>query len=707
MISNTAHILVVDDAPMIRGLLGQALRKYGYNVDTVENGQQAIEYFIEHHPDLILMDADMPVLDGVSACARIKELSAAKHLPIIMVTTFVERQWVDRAYAAGATDYITKPVNFDVLRNRIHYILQAKHAEEALFKEKERALVTLASIGDGVITTDAKGRVDFLNSVATHMTGWSTFDAQGLRLSQVFSIIDETTQQPLEFPIQQCLKEGKTVELGDDKLLVHHQQNQQFAIRDSAAPIKDRKGHIIGVVLVFHDVTETRKLTQELSYKAKHDALTGLYNRHEFNAQLRYLLQSPRHENTEHAMLYMDLDRFKIVNDTCGHEAGDELLKNVAIILQKGVNAHESFTQATLARLGGDEFGLLLEQCTLSKALEIANNICDNIRRFKFFWHNEQQEKSIFTIGISIGLVPILAQITNQKSVLAMADTACYAVKNAGRNGVHVYQENDDGAPDQNIRWLSLINDNLTKKNGFSLFYQPIMPLHDLGDKNTCYEILLRMNNQEGQLIRPGAFLPVAARYNLMPMLDQCVIRTLLKWLNAHPEHLKQLNFCTINISGYSLTDQHFLETMISDIYNSTIPASKLCFEITETTALTNLTSVFSFITTLKKLGCRFAIDNFGIGMASFTYLKDLPIDFLKIDGTWIKSIINDTVDYAMVKSINDIAHLMHLKTIAEYVESQAIFEKLKKLEVDYVQGYWISEPKPLEIANWELGIDN
>jgi len=692
MIEPRARILVVDDAPWTRGLLMQVLKKYGYQVDTAEDGQQAIDYFIDHHPDLIMMDADMPVLDGVAACARLRELPEARYLPIIIVTAFVEREWVDRAYAAGATDFITKPINWDVLRNRIHYILQAKQAEEALFQEKEKAQVTLASIGDGVITTDAWGRVEYLNAVASKLTGWQTEEALGLPLSQVFSIIDEHSQQPIAFPIHRCLEEGKMVELSDNTVLVHRQQHKRFAIEDSAAPIKDRHGHIIGVVLVFHDVSETRKMTQELSYKAKHDALTGLINLHEFKLRLKQVLTPPF--SAEHALLYMDLDQFKQVNDTCGHEAGDQLLKDVALLLQQQLAHYAGFAQATLARLGGDEFGLLLEQCPLAVALEIANSFCERIYQFKFFWLNQNQEKGVFTIGISIGLVPITAYLNHQQSLLAMADAACYAAKNAGRNQVRVYQKSDSQSLDYNIQWVAWINENIEKNQGFSLFYQAIEPCHP--HQVTGHEILLRMTDPQGNLVLPGAFLSAASRYNLMTALDLWVIRTTLNWLKQHQQQLEQLLFCSINVSAAAISDSHFLKTLTHLIEHTPIPAEKLCFEISEPTAITYLTGVIEFMTTLKQLGCQLTLDDFGSGLSSFAYLKQLPVDFLKIDSALISTLATDAIDEALVQAINDIAQRMGLKTIAEGVENQIILDKLKIIGVDYVQGYWLSEPQAL-----------
>ncbi|MCV6636383.1 EAL domain-containing protein [Candidatus Albibeggiatoa sp. nov. NOAA] len=696
------HILVVDDAPLMRKVLAEILQKFGYKVKTADNGQQAIDYFIEHRPELILMDADMPTLDGVTACQRIKSLPEAKYLPVIIVTAYVGREWVDKAYAAGATDYVTKPVNWDVLRNRIHYILQAKRAEEALFDEKEKAQVTLASIGDGVITTDAKGLIEYVNPIATCLTGWSHDEARGKPINQVFSLINEVSKSPVHFPIEECLESRQVIELtddGDNIVLQHRNGQHYFAIEDSAAPIQDRHGNIIGVVLVFHDMTENRRMTQKLSFQAKHDALTTLFNRHEFNNRLHDVLQQPRHQDIEHALLYLDLDQFKIVNDTCGHDAGDQLLKDVAILLQTSVNEFNSYAKATLARLGGDEFALLLEQCKLQDALLLAHKLCDDVQNLRFFWTDEKNKltRRVFKIGISIGLMPITDRLsdktTNQKSVLAMADAACYAAKNAGRNNVHIYKDTDLA---EEIEWVSVINNNLEKNTGFHLFYQPINSLKD-SQYPKFYEVLLRMDDRQGHLAPPGAFLSTAARYNLMPTLDLYVIEQTLVWISHNPVRLQGLNLCSINISAYSLADQNFLKQVKSYLLKTHVPLNKICFEITETTAISNFTGAQHFIQEIKALGCKIAMDDFGTGISAFSFLKKLPIDFLKIDGNLIRHIADDEVNYAMVKSINDIAHLMNIETIAEFVENEDIFNKLQELNVDYIQGFWVGKPQPLQ----------
>lgn len=720
-----AHILIVDDAPLIRGMFIQVLQKCGYQVDTVENGQQAIEYVAKQRPDLILMDADMPVLDGIAAVKAIRQLPNTQHLPIIMVTAFIEREWIDRAYTAGAVDYITKPVNWDVLRNRIHYILQAKHAEEALFEEKEKAQVTLASIADGVITTDEKGYIEYLNPVAVKLTGWNNEHAKGLPLKQVFNIIDESTGQTIEFPINICTTEGRMIDLSEDTVLIHRNGKKHFAIEDSAAPIRDRNGDIIGMVLVFHDVTENRKLTQKLAYQAKHDALTDLWNLHEFNARLEQVVNNHythniRHKHAkestkptdkhklisgEHALLYMDLDQFKQVNDTCGHEAGDQLLRDVALILRRQVKIHHSYHHATLARLGGDEFGLLLEFCSQQHALDVAHNLRTSIEKFRFYWSSHRQEAGIFTIGISIGLVMITADtLVNHESILAMADAACYAAKNTGRNSIHIYQKEDTKGIKQEMQWLPLLRNNLEIEDGFVLFYQPIVATNEVYTHKSIparYEILLRMRDSEGNLILPGAFLSTTERYNLMAKLDHWVVNKVLLWLTQHPQHMQALSLVHINISGYSINDKEFIECLTHCLQDTHIPPHKLCFEVNETCAITNLSHIYYFANELKKLGCRLALDNFGSGIASFGYLKDLPIDFIKIDKVLIQHMLTDQIDHAMVETIHHLAHLMSLKTIAEHVEEEIIFKKLQAIGIDYIQGHWIAPAKPLIIEQF------
>lgn len=558
-------------------------------------------------------------------------------------------------------------------------------AEAVLYAEKERALVTLQSIGDAVITTDIEGRVEFLNPAAETLTGWSTGEASGLPLPQVFEIINELTRLPVENPVEKSLRYNIIVGLANHTVLIAR-NGREYAIEDSAAPIRARDGRILGVVLVFHDVSEKRKLTHQLSHQARHDALTGLINRSEFERWLEELLDSAANRHKQHALLYLDLDQFKVVNDTCGHSAGDELLRQLTAHIQSKVRESDIF-----ARLGGDEFGILLENCPLDQALRVATVLLDEMRTFRFIWLDK-----IFTVGVSIGLVAINETSGNSANVLAAADTACYAAKDKGRNRVQVYSPDDCEMAERHgeMHWVARIA-KAFEEDRFQLHYQHIVPLQEAAqNKQQHFEVLLRMLDDDNSLVPPSFFIPAAERYNLMVEIDRWVIRSALNWLIANAERPV---ICAINLSGQSVNDERFLGFLIDQIRGTGVPPHKICFEITETAAISSLSKASSFIKTVKSLGCSFSLDDFGSGMSSFSYLKNLPVDYLKIDGSFVMDMINDPIDCAMVESINNIGHVLGIKTIAEFVESRVILEKLRAIGVDYAQGYGISKPGPLE----------
>ena len=578
-----------------------------------------------------------------------------------------------------------------------HNSRERDQAEAALYAEKERALVTLQSIGDAVITTDIEGRVEFLNPVAEALTGWSYAEADGRPLQQVFKIISEITRLPVENPVEKALLQNGIVGLANHTVLIRR-DGHEVHIEDSAAPIRERDGHIIGVVLVFHDVGEKRKLAHQLSYQATHDALTGLINRSEFERELEYLLDSAASLHREHALLYLDLDQFKVVNDTCGHSAGDELLRQLTARIQAKMRESDTF-----ARLGGDEFGVLLENCPLDQAVRLANVLLDEVGTFHFTWLDKS-----FAVGVSIGLVEITAGSGNSASVLSAADTACYAAKDKGRNRVQVYSPGDVEMAERHgeMHWVARIA-KAFEENRFRLHYQPIVlagesepaiphgprPVADRGAVQH-FEILLRMLDEENNLVLPGSFIPAAERYNLMVEIDRWVVSNVFNWLLAHSERPV---ICAINLSGQSVNDDRFLAFLIDQIKGSRVTPQQVCFEITETAAISNLTKASNFIKTIKSLGCSFSLDDFGSGMSSFAYLKNLPVDYLKIDGSFVRDMVNDPIDHAMVESINNIGHVMGIETIAEFVENQAILEKLRAIGVDYAQGYGIAKPSPLE----------
>jgi len=569
-------------------------------------------------------------------------------------------------------------------------ISKRKRAEEALFQEKERALVTLASIGDAVITTDAAGIVTYMNPVATELTGWSEQEARGLPLQRVFNIINESTRQPAEDPVIKCLHEGRIVGLANHTTLIHR-DGREFAVDDSAAPIRNRAGKAIGVVLVFHDVTKARAMTREMNYQATHDALTGLINRREFEVRLLQALDTAKADGKHHAVCYLDLDQFKVVNDTCGHIAGDDLLRQLAAHLLSKVREID-----TLARLGGDEFGVVLEGCHLEKACDIANDLRQTIRDFRFAWEDHQ-----FEIGVSIGLVPINAESGGLADVLRAADAACYVAKDLGRNRIHIYQPDDKALAQRHgeMQWISRINQAL-ENDQFLLYCQPIVHLAHDSNRGRMYELLIRMREEEDRIILPGAFLPAAERYNLMPNIDRWVVRTAFEYLRksgiaANDDAVT----ISINISGQSLSDENFLDFVVERSRQEGIVPARVCFEVTETAAIANLTRATHFISVLKGMGFQFALDDFGSGLSSFAYLKNLSVDFLKIDGGFVKDMLDDPIDYSMVKAINHIGHDIGIQTIAEFVENEATLDELRELGVDYAQGFGIERPRPLKIS--------
>jgi diguanylate cyclase (GGDEF)-like protein len=441
--------------------------------------------------------------------------------------------------------------------------------------------------------------------------------------------------------------------------------------------------------VLFGQISQERKLRKQLSYQASHDALTGLINRFEFENHLKDALESAHKEDVTHAMLYIDLDQFKIVNDTCGHVAGDELLRQLSTVLQQRIRGSD-----LLVRLGGDEFGVLLGNCMPENALKVANGLLNTVQEFRFVW----EDKS-FVVGASIGVVTIDRDSESIADIMSAADAACYSAKDAGRNRVHIFGRNDKSFVDRygEMQWVTRINEALAKDN-FQLFCQQIMPVGDTGgDSPVLIEILVRMKDEGGKLIPPGAFIPAAERYNLMTSLDRWVVKSTIEWLSSNAHITGQLGKCSINLSGQSISDTQFLDYLLRSLAENDVPAEKICFEITETAAITNLSMATHFIAQLKAIGCSFALDDFGSGLSSFAYLKNLPVDYLKIDGSFVKDIVDDPIDEAMVRSINEIGHVMGKETIAEFVENDEILAKLNEIGVDYAQGFGIDMPKPLD----------
>ena len=560
-------------------------------------------------------------------------------------------------------------------------ITERQLVQDALYREKEQAQVTLSSIADGVITTDITGQINFVNPAALKLTGYSHMELIDQQLDRVISI---ETDRKL-YPVFECIKSGQQVDSISGDVL-RSRSGKSLVIHQVATPIHSQMGDIIGAVMIFRDVSKSHRLASRLSWQASHDELTQLFNRREFENQLETYIDSARNEGTQHCLCFMDLDKFKVVNDSCGHAAGDELLRQLSDIFRTKIRGAD-----TLARLGGDEFAIILNKCGLVPAIKVAEEIRAAIDDFRFGWAGQS-----FQVGISIGLVMIDMNSPDQDEVFKSADSACYAAKEAGRNRVHIYSLDDIDISLRRgeVQWVVRIQ-NALDHDLFELNYQPIIPIS--GDVNgpVHYEILLRMLDENGGSIPPGAFMSSAERYLLMSKIDIWVIEHLFEWMGKHWDYNTNETFA-INLSGQSLTDESLLHRIKQLFDQFSIPPKRISFEITETAAISNLSKAQLFISELKQLGCLFALDDFGSGLSSFAYLKSLPVDFLKIDGAFVKDMVDDPIDRAMVESIHNIGSVLKLKTIAEFVENDDILNSLKEVGVDYAQGYGIARPRPL-----------
>ncbi|WP_445314150.1 EAL domain-containing protein [Microcoleus vaginatus] len=701
------NILIVDDLPDNLRLLRDTLREEGYKVRSAITGAMAIRAAQSPSTELILLDIKLPDIDGYEVCRQLKSDERTAEIPIIFLSALNETFNKVKGLAAGGVDYIAKPFQVEEVLARVETHLtirrlqqslqkqnlrllreieQRQRLEDSLFAEKELAQVTLQSIGDAVITTDAQGKVRYFNPIAERLTGWKTHEVQGVPFSTVFLIVDQVTREPVENPINKALLEERIVGLANNTILIGH-DGTEYPIADSAAPIRDRQGQIIGAVIVFHDVTESRYLTRQLSWEANHDALTGLINRRRFEEELVEALASVKDSNHRHALCYLDLDQFKVVNDTVGHIAGDELLRQITALIQQGVRANDM-----LARLGGDEFGILLTQCSLSQAAQIAENLKDLVHQFRFIWNGKT-----FIIGVSIGVVAIDQTSQDLRELLGAADAACYAAKARGRNCVHIYSLDDSELIKQRgeRQLISKISRAL-ETNRFSLYYQKIVSITSK-PLVEHYEILIRMLDENGEVVSPSEFIPAAERYGLITEIDCWVIETFFSNYHNLPEKdVLSQGLYTINLSGASISNNQFMRFLIEQFSRYKVPPQSIGFEITETAAIANFEQARYFMSELKKIGCCFALDDFGSGLSSFAYLMNLPVDYLKIDGAFVKNISHNLISQALVEGFNSIAHAMNLETIAEFVEDETILEKLREIGVDYAQGYGIARPVPI-----------
>ena len=585
------------------------------------------------------------------------------------------------------------PLELDgaILRNLLAETTRAYEAQVTeLHAEKELAQITLASIGDGVLATDAEGRVKYLNPVAEKLTGWERSAAIGTPLTEVFRLAGHDGEpEEVGEPLRGCLETGKGFRLLE-RITLERRDGRRYAVEGTCAPIRATDGRILGAVLVFQDVSDQRLMALQLAHQATHDELTGLLNRQAFDGHLQRALDDARALANTHALCYLDLDQFKVVNDTCGHLAGDELLCRVTTLLQESIGDAD-----LVARLGGDEFAVLLTRCTLEEAAQRVGEFHQALQRFRFTWRDKT-----FAVGASIGLVPITREFRTVAHLLSAADHACYAAKDKGRNRIQVYHEDDATFVRRHgeMSWVVRIQRTL-EEDRFRLFSQQIQPLASEAPPGLYFEVLLRMAGDDGQIHLPADFLRAAERYGLMRAIDRWVIRRTLQSLRGQPApFLDHLRLCAINLSAVSLGDEELYDFVAEELARSGVPADRICFEVTETAAVENLAQARRLMERLAGKGVRFSLDDFGTGMSSYAYLKELPVSFLKIDSRFVKDMVTDPLDRAMVESINQVGHVMGLRTVAEGVASVAVVERLKGIGVDFAQGNWISPPRPLSL---------
>ncbi len=566
-------------------------------------------------------------------------------------------------------------------------ISKFRAVQRELEDQHELLRVTMASIGDAVITTDAVGRVEWMNPAAELLTGWLGREARGMPLDMVFHVVNEDTGLRVSNPVQEALRLQETAGLASDSCLIAR-DGQRIGIEDSAAPIRDHDNQIVGAVLVFHDVSEQRRLSREMVHRATHDVLTGLVNRSEFELRVTRALARSKTENCTHGLMFIDLDQFKLVNDACGHSIGDEVLRQISTLLR-----HKVRDRDTVARLGGDEFAILLEHCDHEHALRIGKQICDQMEEFRFIHENRR-----FRLGTSIGLVTLDARWSSTAELLQAADTACYAAKDGGRNRVHTWFDLDNftavrqGEVSWTARLERALDDNL-----FELFAQRIAPLHASTDlEGLHFEVLLRLPDDNGMRILPGVFMPAAERFHLGSRIDRWVLQHTFARLEALAPALPGIAMVSINVSGQSLGDRLFHRDLKQMLEAASFDLRKLCFEVTETAAITNLADARVFIDEIRALGAKIALDDFGAGASSFGYLKNLPIDFLKIDGQFVKDMLADPLDGVAVRCFRDVAQVLGVRTIAEYVEEQEVCAALTDLRVDFAQGFLFHRPDTL-----------
>ncbi|MEM7251723.1 MAG: EAL domain-containing protein [Pseudomonadota bacterium] len=714
--TDAGRILVIDDRATTRAMVVGALSVLGYEVTEASTAQQGMALALREPFDLIIVDRQMPELSGLELTRAVRRRFADHERPIIILSHDDAGSTIGEVLRAGANDVVRKPVDFSQLVARVRTQLRRKHAEERWLSATRDLDRHVASRTSELIRTNTALRNELIKHQRVEQrlrerertyrafyeqnpSMFYTLDRRGIITStnlygaeQLGYTRDELVGSPLEllYPdaerrnvahyVDACWEAPTSVRRWETRKVC--KDGSTMWVRTTARVVDhDADPRLL---MVCEDVTEAHNLSELLTYQASHDPLTGLVNRREFEKRLQRVLDTAKGSDDMHALCYMDLDQFKIVNDTCGHLAGDELLRQLSGVLQETVRRRD-----TLSRLGGDEFAVLMEYCGLEQAQRVANSIRDAVAEFRFAWLDKS-----FTLGVSIGLVPITGATQAVADVMRAADTACYVAKDAGRSRIHVYQEDDEESARRQgeNQWLIQVQRAL-RDDRFFLEFQPIISLHSSpGSEFQDVEVLLRMHDDAGDIVHPGAFLPTSQRYNLCGDIDRWVVEHTFRWLQT----TEYRTF--INLNAESLADEGFVRFLEDRFREYRLAPERICFEFTESTAISNLANATRFTKVLKDWGCRVALDGFGGGMSSYAYLKTLPVDILKVDGTFVKDIIEDPLDLAMVQSFHQIGRVTGKETLALFVESPDILARVRSIGFDYAQGFSLGRPR--SIAN-------
>ncbi len=646
------------------------MKKAGYRVIEAEHGEQCLAEYIKHRPEIVFLDAMMPVMDGFATCKHLRSMAGSSPL-VFLITSLEDEASIAQGFEEGVDDFILKPIHWKLLQRRVGHLLQAKRTKEALGESEASLAVAqrIAHIGSWDL------------DLVTNKLHWSAeiyriFGFPEHEVAASYEVLLEKIHPNdrifVQHAMDRALYEQETFSL--EHRIVRPDATERI-VHSRAEVIYNEDGWATSMVGIVHDITERKQAENKLLHLAHHDPLTGLYNR-------QYLLESLQRvlvKNRQHgALLFVDLDHFKIVNDTLGHATGDRLLTTLSDKLQYVVREED-----ILARIGGDEFALLLEEATPEEAHSVAERLVEMIKAFRY-----SEEGVTFTIGSSVGMAYIETHMEAEE-LLSRADRACYLSKARGGNRIEVYQPGHDELQliAEEASWTTRIKDAL-REQGFSLWFQPVIQVatHQVNH----YEVLLRMQGKKGEVILPGAFIPSAERFGFMSQVDHWVIQAAVQCLAVHPElHL------AVNLSGKSLSDPALKDFISLNLRRQSVDPNRLSFEITETVAVVNFDHARVFIKDLKDLGCKFALDDFGVGFSSFTYLRELPVDHIKIDGSFVRNLDQDPINQVLVRSIHEMARALDKKTIAEFVENEAILQILQDIGVDYAQGYHLGRPTP------------